>query len=72
MALVLNPTTGKFDVVKDKAKEIKVENIPGSTYRSVQDWINITGSDGLISGGTITDNENTTIDLELGALYGLA
>jgi hypothetical protein len=46
-----------------QANKIIVDKIGNSTYKNVQDFINLSQSSGLISGGEITDNGNQTISV---------
>lgn len=46
--------------------DVIVEHIGDSTYKTVQDFVNLSQSAGRISGGTITDAGSTTINIASG------
>lgn len=51
------------------ASDVEVTEVGTATYDDVQDFINIYGSRGLISGGEITDNGNGTVDVAAGTAW---
>lgn len=52
-----------------EADDVPVTIVTGATYDSVQDFIDIYGSRGIISGGEVTDNGNGTIDIAAGTCW---
>lgn len=51
------------------ASDIEVSRLAGSTYDDVQDYIDVYGSRGLISGGEITDNGDGTVNVAAGTAW---
>lgn len=67
MGVVFNPITGEFDIVKDKASEIKIALGSGSpTVDQVQEYFDNTGSSGYFTGGVISDGGSGTINISSG------
>jgi hypothetical protein len=55
-----------FNSVDVVADEVLMDLITGSTYDSIQDWVDTTQSSGVISGGVITDDGDGTISVSAG------
>lgn len=52
-----------------EADDVPVTLLTGSTYDDLQDYINIYGSRGLISGGEVSDNGDGTVDVAAGTAW---
>jgi len=52
------------DVIKET--DIELDYLSGSTYTTLQDWIDTMQSAGLLTGGEITKNDNNTINVSAG------
>lgn len=59
----LSPEVGNFTTITG---DLEIDYLAGSTYTTVQDWINTTQSSCRISGGDISDNGDGTIAIAAG------
>jgi len=67
MGNTYNPQTGKIDRVVSKLPSEKIIIDNNGTYKTLKDYINLTGSSGVFTGGVITDNLDGTITVSAGS-----